>query len=230
MSKIAFISGPLDADAEYFDEHYTPLIRAGLAEGHRFLVGDSRGIDTLAINFLVGENAASSVTVLTLASNSAKVQSRLTKLGVCVQIINGESATSKDRQLSLNDLHSLRDSYGTRNSHYDILRYRTQEECKALFGDKYRPRVSGTEKNEIRRKSGVGLKWIEADRIDLLPPASGSRLTAKEKKIKALEKKIYQANQLSERLGKGEKLEQNQLDKIGNLPVWEQELQDANNQ
>lgn len=56
--------------------------------------------------------------------------------------------------------HTERDEAMTRASHYDILRYRTEEECRLLYGSNYRKRVSGTEKNEIRRK-GMGLDWIE---------------------------------------------------------------------
>jgi hypothetical protein len=37
---------------------------------------------------------------------------------------------------------------------YDILlRYRTEKECRTFFGPRYRKRISGTEKNELRRKA-----------------------------------------------------------------------------
>lgn len=57
--------------------------------------------------------------------------------------------------------HEERDEACTRASHYDILRYRPEEEARQLFGERYWPRISGTEKNERRRKSGVGLLWMD---------------------------------------------------------------------
>jgi len=59
--------------------------------------------------------------------------------------------------------HTQRDEAMTGASHYDILRYRTDEECRALYGKDYRKRVSGREKNGIRRRAGVGLVWQEVD-------------------------------------------------------------------
>lgn len=55
--------------------------------------------------------------------------------------------------------HTERDVAMTRASHYDILRYRTEAECWVLYGDAYRKRVSGTEKNELRRQQGIGMVW-----------------------------------------------------------------------
>jgi len=52
-----------------------------------------------------------------------------------------------------------RDAAMTMNSSYDILRYRTEEECKMLYGDLWWPRVSNTEMNERRR---MALKGEEA--------------------------------------------------------------------
>lgn len=49
----------------------------------------------------------------------------------------------------------------TRASHYDILRYRTQEEMRVLYGSTERQRISEAEKNEIRRREGSGLVWVE---------------------------------------------------------------------
>ena len=47
--------------------------------------------------------------------------------------------------------HTERDEAMTGQSDYDILKYLTEEECRALYGASYRPRISGTQKNEIRR-------------------------------------------------------------------------------
>ena len=55
--------------------------------------------------------------------------------------------------------HAARDAACTGASHYDILRYPTVEEQRVEYGAGYRERVSGTQKNEIRRRGGVGLVW-----------------------------------------------------------------------
>ncbi|KAK8121615.1 hypothetical protein PG984_010285 [Apiospora sp. TS-2023a] len=47
--------------------------------------------------------------------------------------------------------HLRRDAMMTENSDYDILYVRTEAESRALYGDKYRPRVSATEMNRQRR-------------------------------------------------------------------------------
>ncbi|KAJ3005330.1 UNVERIFIED_CONTAM: hypothetical protein HDU68_004653, partial [Siphonaria sp. JEL0065] len=221
---IAFISGSLDADSAYFQEHYQPAIDAALQQNHKFLVGDSRGIDTLALNYLLQKQAAPRVMVMLLPSNASKLQAKLANAGVSTVVIGGSGSSNK---LSMNDLHTLRDSYGTKNSHYDILRYRSQEECKALYGDKYRPRISGTEKNAKRRESGVGLVWIEEEETPIVAVEDArlaTKLSPQEKQIKALEKKIHQAKQLAERRRQGDTLERNQLEKIEKLKEWEQEL------
>lgn len=59
--------------------------------------------------------------------------------------------------------HTERDEALARISHYDILKYRTDEECRGLYGKAYRGRISGTEKNKIRRKLVGGLIWAEPE-------------------------------------------------------------------
>ncbi|KAJ7243015.1 hypothetical protein C8J57DRAFT_1366957 [Mycena rebaudengoi] len=51
--------------------------------------------------------------------------------------------------------HTERDAAMTAASDYDILRYQTEAECRALYGKKYRARVSGTQLNEIRRQEAA---------------------------------------------------------------------------
>lgn len=48
----AFISGHLDLTQEEFDIHYAPRIHDAIAKGHRFVVGDARGADTMAQEYL----------------------------------------------------------------------------------------------------------------------------------------------------------------------------------
>lgn len=50
--KTYFISGHLDLSDSEFTEHYAPRIRAAVAEGASFVVGDARGTDAKAQGFL----------------------------------------------------------------------------------------------------------------------------------------------------------------------------------
>lgn len=55
----------------------------------------------------------------------------------------------------------------TEQSHYDICRWRTVEEQRVLYGDKFRVRISGTEKNHLRRTvQKIGLVWDGPDDED----------------------------------------------------------------
>jgi len=48
----AYISGHLDVTVDEFKDHYVPLIDKALQEGHEFVVGDARGADALAQQYL----------------------------------------------------------------------------------------------------------------------------------------------------------------------------------
>jgi len=50
--RTAFISGHLDLTEEEFSEHYVALIDEALKEGCSFVVGDARGADTMAQQYL----------------------------------------------------------------------------------------------------------------------------------------------------------------------------------
>lgn len=52
MTKTAFISGHLDLTQDEFDTHYAPRIHDAIAKGHSFVVGDARGADTMAQEYL----------------------------------------------------------------------------------------------------------------------------------------------------------------------------------
>ncbi|KJA20859.1 hypothetical protein HYPSUDRAFT_42679 [Hypholoma sublateritium FD-334 SS-4] len=163
LTPIAFISGPLDVDKPYFDTHYIPSIKEAMEKGHNFIVGPSGGVDTLALQYLQRSGVPSSRIRLYFNSNEETrlrpVFRHFEEAGGSVMIVKGG--------------HTERDEAMTRGSHYDILRYRTEEECRAVFGNLYRKRVSGTEKNELRRKSGVGL--ILPDAV----PGSSTKLVSK---------------------------------------------------
>lgn len=50
-----FISGHLDLTSDEFQAHYQPAIEQTLAEGGSFVVGDARGTDTQAQQYLAGK-------------------------------------------------------------------------------------------------------------------------------------------------------------------------------
>ena len=52
---INFISGHLDLTQAEFDEHYRPQIDKALSKNQGFVVGDARGADTLAQQYLLGK-------------------------------------------------------------------------------------------------------------------------------------------------------------------------------
>ncbi|KAF2450089.1 hypothetical protein P171DRAFT_428172 [Karstenula rhodostoma CBS 690.94] len=54
----AFISGPLDPSAEYFATHYKPKIITAIAAGHNFIIGPVRGVDALALQYLLDQGVA----------------------------------------------------------------------------------------------------------------------------------------------------------------------------
>lgn len=61
-----FISGHLSLTPEEFTEHYQPRIDQAIKDGAHFVVGDARGADAMAQEYLsgqLGETAADRVTV-----------------------------------------------------------------------------------------------------------------------------------------------------------------------
>ena len=146
-TQVAFISGPLEVDPAYFETHYAPHIQQAIREGHLFILGPSRGTDTLAFNFLRKSGVpASRIRVYLNSSEETRIRGvfkQFEQAGGSVVMVKGG--------------HDQRDEAMTRASHYDILRYRTEQECRALYGVAYRKRISGTEKIELRRKAGLGL-------------------------------------------------------------------------
>lgn len=131
MTKTYFISGHLDISPEEFRTHYKPKIDSALAEGAKFVVGDARGLDTLAQSYLKGKT-----TQVTVYHMKKKAFNNLGNFET-----KGGFKTNDDK-----------DSAMTRDSDEDIAWVRPAEDQKKLYGAKYRKRVSGTEKNLTRRR------------------------------------------------------------------------------
>jgi hypothetical protein len=58
---ICFISGHLDLTEQEFQEHYAPRIALAMAQGATFVVGDARGADAMAQEYLKLKGANATV-------------------------------------------------------------------------------------------------------------------------------------------------------------------------
>ncbi|KAF2692272.1 hypothetical protein K458DRAFT_266272, partial [Lentithecium fluviatile CBS 122367] len=141
--RVAFVSGPLDVDSTYFTIHYQPNIDTAVASGHSFIMGPVAGIDTITLHYLLAHNIAPSCITVYMAHFEyldTPWRTHYLDLGVNVRDVVDASTTGE------------RDAAMTRDSDYDILRYRTKEEAKRFYGERWWPRVSNTEMNERRRR------------------------------------------------------------------------------
>ncbi|KAF5325425.1 hypothetical protein D9619_009967 [Psilocybe cf. subviscida] len=144
--QIAFISGPIEPDEDYFLSHYASLIDLAITKGHLFIMGPALGMDTMARNYLIKQGILPSrITVY-----FAEFQERL--MAKEIESIRALGINIKVEGLTMSDCNAAM----TQDSHYDVLRYMSIEEQMAFYGSRYYVRVSGTEKNE-RRRQGLPL-------------------------------------------------------------------------
>jgi hypothetical protein len=143
----AFVSGPLAPTPDYFSKYYEPRLLAALSAGDSFILGPSRGIDTLALAFLRRKCKPSRLSVYFTTSEYHRTCARLRR----------ELEDAGIRTVAAGRNHTERDEAMTKASDYDILRYLTKSECIDMFGSRYRERVSGTELNEMRRVALSGV-------------------------------------------------------------------------
>ena len=127
-----FISGHLDISEAEFQEHYVPELDRAIQAGASFVVGDARGTDTLAQQYLKARQVTN-VTVYHMLS------SPLNNAGFPTR---GGYARPEDKDVAM-----------TQHSTHDIAWVRPMEDQKKLYGPNFRPRISGTEKNLQRRLS-----------------------------------------------------------------------------
>ena len=132
MSHVYFISGHLDITEEDFSVHYKEKIDQALKDNKdvKFVIGDAKGADSFAQKYLIGKRC--DVTIYHM------YDSPLNNLGGYFTVGGFQS-------------HEEKDSAMTYASSDDIAWFRTVEEQKKLYGNKYRKRVTGTEKNVKRR-------------------------------------------------------------------------------
>lgn len=132
-----FISGHTDITAEQWDANYKKRIERACADGAEFVVGDSFGVDRLALQQLwIAHYDPSKVTIYHIGTEHRfHVKGYFRECG-------GFSS------------HTMKDSAMTFQSDEDILWIRPKEETIRLLGSNYNPKyVSGTERNALRRLS-----------------------------------------------------------------------------
>ena len=128
--KIYFISGHCDITQGEFKEYYHARLDAALEEKASFVVGDARGVDMLTHAYLNVKTR--DVTVYHIGQKPFHNMGGFPTRGGF-------------------DNHAKKDAAMTRISDADIAWVRSEEEQKKLYGDKYRKRKSGTQKNLERR-------------------------------------------------------------------------------
>ncbi|KAK7913854.1 hypothetical protein PG985_011557 [Apiospora marii] len=168
--RVAMISGHIDLSPEEFARGYHAQLDAALEKGDAFIMGDAKGADELALAYLLAKDPSTAAAVAgritVYASRQANV-ARLEQTGVKVALAEmhnalpaegdgrghgrGQQQRGPRKGGRGREHHLRRDAMMTGNSDYDILWVRTEAESRALYGDKYRPRVSATELNRQRR-------------------------------------------------------------------------------
>jgi hypothetical protein len=163
---IAFISGPIDADSTYFTAHYKAHIDSAISAGHSFVMGPVAGIDTLSLHYLLAANIEKPRIAVYMAHFeylNTTWRSQYIALGVNVRDIV-DAGTTRERDAAM-----------TKESDYDILRYRTEEEAKAFYGSKWWPRVSNTEMNERRRRGVISGNYTLGGDVGAVRDVQGAR-------------------------------------------------------
>ncbi|KAL1966050.1 hypothetical protein VTN77DRAFT_4798 [Rasamsonia byssochlamydoides] len=147
-TQTAFISGPLDTgpNQSYFVSHYIPLINAALSRGDKFVIGPiPSGVDADALAYLLSQPAVSAspaerITIFVTREEDRLWGAKFRSLGVKVHVVQSANPRARDAAM-------------TRASNYDILRWRTPEEARALYGAAWREgHVTNTERNWRRRR------------------------------------------------------------------------------
>jgi len=136
MSITQFISGHLDLSEKEFDDHYKTKIKNAIMNNDSFIVGDAKGADSIAQQFLKSNNIS---------------QEKVTVYHMFDEPRNN-FGNFKTKGGFKND--DERDSQMTVDSNNDILWVRSEEEQKKRLGKKYnKSYINGTTKNMLRRQT-----------------------------------------------------------------------------
>ena len=145
---IAFVSGHMDITPEQLAQHYLPRLDKALAQGHLFVIGDAKGVDASALAYLLSQSDKYPDIRQRITVHLSRPQrlSEYQVMGVRTECTS-ERYDKKDPRAR----HLNRDARMTQASEYDILWARTEAEEKVFYGQKWRPRMSATEMNRLRR-------------------------------------------------------------------------------
>lgn len=154
--RTAMISGHIDISEAKFLQHYRTALDSAITDGNSFVLANADGADALSLRYLLHHGVTPSrITIYLRAPPAARgkhksrtacedgdaeadVVQRYWEEGFMVRSIVGS--------------YTERDAAMTRESDYDILWLRPEEETRILYGRKYRAnRISGTQKNKERR-------------------------------------------------------------------------------
>ncbi|CAK46357.1 hypothetical protein AnigIFM63604_005453 [Aspergillus niger] len=165
--QIAFISGPIDTgpNESYFHTHYPPLLTAAIARNDSFVLGPlPYGVDSDALSYLLQYPVSPArITIFVTSREDSLWGMQFRALGVNVHVVEGDS--THDRDVAM-----------TAASTYDILRIRTEEEAKQMYGRLWREGyVTNTERN-WRRRRGVGEdERVEAEVVNGVLGVNGGK-------------------------------------------------------
>jgi len=154
----AMISGHIDISDVEFATQYIPALDEALAHGDNFVLVNAKGLDTLAPAYLLGNgNLDVKTRIMVHASRPYNVQ-KFEEMGLRVVLnqAGGGGGGGGDRGKEKKGRggrgrHLDRDARMTRDSDYDILWVRSEDEQRKLYGERCRERVSATELNRRRR-------------------------------------------------------------------------------
>jgi hypothetical protein len=136
-TNIAFISGHIDLTQEEFDQYYKNKIDEAITKKHSFVIGDARGADALAQEYLIN---------------------LIPKEKVKIYHMFDKPLVNKDNYKTVGGFknHNKKDTAMTLGSDYDIAYVRSAELTKKILEKKgilYNPkRKSGTQRNLDRRE------------------------------------------------------------------------------
>lgn len=157
-SDIAFISGPVDTGLRgiYFHTHYVARINQAISLGHDFVIGPlPHGIDSDALAYLIAYPVSPRrITIFVTIKENEMWGQHFRGLGVHVQVVQSQMTGDRDAAM-------------TAASTYDILRIRTQDEARELYGRVWRHgHVTNTERNWKRRRGIAEDSVVDTEQVN----------------------------------------------------------------
>ncbi len=138
--RVAFVSGHTDLTDDEFDEHYRAQLECVVENKHCVVVGNADGADARSLRYLLAAGHDPSLITVYVFDRGGENRVAHYQQQFGVAAIGGWPSYNK------------RDAAMTAASDYDLCWVRPEAECRRLYGDSYRKRVSGTEQNVLRRQ------------------------------------------------------------------------------